>query len=648
MADPGRQATRGTCSDAWTAGALAAVLLVGLVVRSLVTLAPPLVVGEDGAYYLVQVRALLRGGTLAFPDFPLLFYVQGSIAGLLALVIEQRAAIVAAVRGTDTFLPLALAVPVFLFARMFARPGDRSGPRAVAVALVGLVAVVSGNTLLMAGGMIKNAVALPSSFLFAFALYRWLGRGRPGSLVWAALWFALASLTHMGGLILSAAVAAGVLAVGLATPAARPRAWPPVVVLLGCLGGCLAIVHAFDPVRAARLVHAVLVPGWLFADSPAVLWLRGIPDPMLQQVLGSEEVWLGNALGVLGVVTLRRHGVGMDAPTRVLLIAATLVTFTFSSPLLRPDVLERLALIAYVPGMIPVVYLVSREAGSAVVVAPLALLVMLEGALAVKTLRVTALVPPAHEELVRFRSVLPPGRVIVITRPPLRWWVAWTMETRFSTRVDGALAHRDAYDAVLVLDEVRAGAFGVAHSPLGIGTPAAGVRDAARLRSEVVTTLAEGAYFRLSTVAPGASPLGKHDARSCGPSAWTASQIAPGVRDGRRDPGAGAVLPRASTGRSRSGLEAPPAAGGRVSEVDRVGCRPGERGVRELGVGPSATPPRHRPAGAPGRRRQAAPRSFFRCSSGRTQEGGRETKAPPALDGDSGQVGCLDSRWRGT
>jgi hypothetical protein len=54
---------------------------------------------------------------------------------------------------------------------------------------------------------------------------------------------------------------------------------------------------------------------------------------------------------------------------------------------------------------------------------------------------------------------------------------------------------------VLVLDEVRAGAFGVAPGPPGIGRLAAGVRDAARLRSEVVTTLAEGAYFRLSAVA---------------------------------------------------------------------------------------------------------------------------------------------------
>ncbi|HSG81534.1 MAG TPA: hypothetical protein VLC48_04750 [Gemmatimonadota bacterium] len=465
------------------------------------TLTPPLVVGEDGAYYLVQVRAILRGGTLAIPDFPLLFYVQAGVAGLLSLLMEQRAAVIAAVRITDTFLPLALAVPVFLFARAFVRSGDRAAGGAVAVALVGLVAVVSGNSLLMAGGMIKNAVALPCSFFFLFALYEWLLGGRSATLAWAVWWFALASLTHMSGFVLSAAFAASVLVLGLATPAVRPRLWLPALVLPACLAGCLAILYALDPERAQRLVNAAVAPGWLFAGAPELFWPRDGSNRAVRALLASPEVWLGVALGMLGFVALWRHRAGMDASTRVLLAASTLVTLAFSLPLLRPEVLERLALLAYVPGMIPVVYLVCREAKIALAVAPLVVAVMLHGALAVRTLRLTALVPAAHEELVQYSSVLPPGRVIVIARPLLRWWVAWTMETRFSTRAEPALADRDAYDGVLVLDEIRAGAFGVAAAPPGIGSLGSGVRDASLLRSEAVTTLAEGQYFRLSSVA---------------------------------------------------------------------------------------------------------------------------------------------------
>ncbi len=503
MTGPGHQRQPGSQPDGRMAGALAAVLLAGFLVRSLATLLPPLPVGEDGAYYLVQVRAIIRDGALVFPDFPLLFYVQAGVASLLALGMEQRAAIVGAVRLTDTFLPLALAVPIFLFARAFVRPGERGARGAVAVALVGLVAVASGSSLLMAGGMIKNATALPPSFLFAFAAYQWLREGRPGSLAWAAVWFVLASLTHMGGFALSAAFGAGILAAGLAASEVRSRVWLPAAVLGASLTGCLAIVGALDPARAGRLVHAVLAPGWLFAGSPAVAWLLGSSGQALRALPVPEQVLLGNALGVLGVIALWRHRLAMDASTRVLLAASTLVTLAFSSPLLRPEVLERLALLAYVPGTVPLVYLLCREAGAAVVVAPLALAMLLHGALAVKTLRQTTLVPAAHEELARFSTVLPPGRVIVITRPLLRWWVAWTMETHFSTRVEPALAARGAstYDAVLVLDELRGGVFGMAPGPARIGGLAAGVRDADLLRSETVRILAGGAYFRLSEVA---------------------------------------------------------------------------------------------------------------------------------------------------
>ena len=486
--------------DAPMLGALAVVLLVGLAARSLVTIFPPLAVGDDGAYYLVQVHAIVRDGTLAIPDFPLLFYFQGGVASLLSIVMEQRAAVVAAVRVTDTLLPLALAVPVFLFARSFAGSVGHPGRGVVAVVLVGLMAIASGNALLMAGGMIKNAVALPCSLLFAFGLYRWLDEGRLTVLAWATFWFVLASLTHMGGLVLSTAFGIVVIAAGGASSSMRHRVLLPAVMLITALGGCLLLLYANDPERAQRLVHAVVTPGWLFADAPAWLWLRGISGEPLRRLVTSAEVWFGNTLGVLGVLTLWRHGTAMPAPTRVLLAGATVVTLAFSSPFLRPDVLERLVLLAYVPGMIPVVYLLCREAATAVILAPLTLAAVLHGALVVKTLRETALVPAAYEELVSFKPMLPPEQAIVITRPLLRWWVVWTMDVHFSTRVATALAAREAYSTVMVLDEIRRGAFGLAPGPREVGRLGAGVEDAGILHDEVVGAVAEGAYFRLSVV----------------------------------------------------------------------------------------------------------------------------------------------------
>jgi hypothetical protein len=55
-------------------------------------------------------------------------------------------------------------------------------------------------------------------------------------------------------------------------------------------------------------------------------------------------------------------------------------------------------------------------------------------------------VRPAFEELEGLKAALPLGRHIVITRPLLRWWVVWTLDTDYSSWASLALADREAYD----------------------------------------------------------------------------------------------------------------------------------------------------------------------------------------------------------
>jgi hypothetical protein len=482
------------------AAALAAVLVVGFMARARVSLLPAMIPGDDGAYYFVQVRAILRDGRLAFPDFPLVFYLQAGIAWLLSLVMDTRAAIVAAVRWTDAILPVALAVPVYLFVRAL-WPADRSrGHPLLAMVLTGLIAVASGNALLTAGGMTKNATALPLSLLFVFYLYRALQRGERRAAGLAALCCTLSAMTHVGGLVLDLTIGVLVVALGMLAPPTRARLLRPALVVLACLAGVSLLVRVIDPPHAMRLLNAVVHPGWLVAGSAVSQWLHGVSGRAVDEVMTSEEIWLGAALGLIGLYVLWRYRAVMDAATRVVLAAATLTTLLFITPILRPDVLERLALIAFVPGLVPVAYLIHHERWGAALVTPIVALVLLSGGLAVKTLRVTGFVRPAYDELRRLKGVLPPGRTIVITRHGLEWWVAWTMETHISNWVGRALVDRDRYRAVLVLDEIGPGAFGIAHYwPIG-GAPGAALSDGERLRQERVTPLATGQFFRLSQV----------------------------------------------------------------------------------------------------------------------------------------------------
>lgn len=456
---------------------LALVVLIGFGLRAQASLVPDCIPGWDGAYYFVQVRGLLREGSLPFPDFPLLYYGLAALSWSLSGFMEGGTAIEAAVRWTDAILPLALAIPVYLFAWPWF--GERRGRASLAVLLVGLISVASGNVLLMAGDMIKNASALPFSLFYIYCLYRLM---RDGGLRWtllAVLSFLVSSLIHISALALNAAfsVCFAFLAMN------RDRAMLSLGLLVG-LGLAILCAPALDPDRGGRLIAALLHPGSVFSP----------PSPAY---LARPESLMGTALGLLGGLALWIHRKEMDRATRVLLGAATLTTLAFVFPLLREDLLERLALVAFVTGLVPATYMVCRNPFGPALVAPITIIGMLHGALAVKTLRVTGLVQDAREDLERMKTAMPRGRNLVIVNHSMRWWTAWVLETHFCTSADRALADRESYEAVLLLEEIRPGAFGRFHSKLATA-PGASLRDGERLHGETFTMLREGLYFRVS------------------------------------------------------------------------------------------------------------------------------------------------------
>lgn len=469
--------------DRTGAAVLAVVLAAGIGLRALASWTPDCIPGADGAYYYVQVRGLLRGQGLPFPDFPLLFLLQAGLARILALFMDGHAAIMVAVRALDTLLPPLLAAPLLLLARDFRRgPQDRP---AFGVAVAGTFAVASGHALATAGGMLKNGAALPFSLLYILCLHR-AGQARTtqARLAWASaagLCLLGSALTHFSALAVDLVFTACLLLLG-----GRRR-----LGLLGAMAALLAaavgLVQVLDPARAGRLLDVLLHPARLFGPG------RG-------DFPWSPEGFFGAALGLLGLgvwIQQRRA----DPPLRQLLGACALTTLALSFPLLRPELDERLALVSFVPGLVPLTFLATRSRAGAALAAPLLGLALLHGALALKTLRDTGLLPDAHAELQALRVALPPGRKVVLVHPMLRWWTAWVLEVPFDVSAVRGLEAARRGDTLLLLEETGRSAFGPAR-PTGGGPPGRSLRDGDRLERVVITTLAEGAWFRLSRIQP--------------------------------------------------------------------------------------------------------------------------------------------------
>ncbi len=439
--------------------ALMVVLVIGWVLRAQATLSTELIPGINGAYYPVQARAILTTGTLGLPDFPLLFYLEAGIAGVFSLFAPLEEAIMATVRWTDTLFPVLLALPIFLFAHAFSRQDEESSrfTPILATLLVGLIAVGNTSLLRMAGDFHKNAAGLPLSLMFVYFLYQSLRHHRRRDYVLAGLFFVLTCLTHLGVAALTLTITTLIALISLFNLPNRKRAVKIMIGLVVILALTFAIVYIYDPVRISRILGVVLNPSELFANSPLSQFLQGQKSPGGVSIPNLNELLMGNGLGILGIIILIFKRKSLHPAERVVLWATSLTSLFFSSPLIGGQWAGRLSLMAFVPGLVPLVYLTARWKWGWAVVWPLTVMVFSASLGTVSHMKREVISVEGYEELISFKDELPEGETLIVAVHGLEWWVAWTMETDISNRFELAIENWEEYDYIYIIEENNSG-----------------------------------------------------------------------------------------------------------------------------------------------------------------------------------------------
>lgn len=433
---------------------LGIVVLLGWILRYQATMRTDLIPGINGAYYLVQARAILQTGSLGIPDFPLLFYVEAALAGLLSIFTGQEAAIMTVVRWTDTLFPVLLAAPVCLLALSFPRTGKSQFTPALATFLVGLIAVGNTSLLRMAGDFQKNAAALPLSLTFVYFLYQSLSRQRKRDYVLAGVFFVLTCLTHLGVAALTLTITGLMAAINLISHPNRKRSLIIAIGLMLTMCLSLSIAYFYDPVRINRLLGIVLSPSELFANSALSRMLQsgqGRGGPPIE----NASLILGNILGLIGTAIAITHHKTARPAERTLLWAASLTALFFASPLIGGQWSQRLSLMSFLPGLIPITYLTVRRKWGWVLVLPVTIWVL---TVTFKTPQIKAqraLSVDAYLELVSYKDLLPDGEILIVAPHGVEWWVSWTMQTDITNRVSLATENWDDYDHIFVVEESR-------------------------------------------------------------------------------------------------------------------------------------------------------------------------------------------------
>jgi hypothetical protein len=464
------------------------IMLAAVVGRAWLLFSTRFVPGVNGAYYLVQARALIERGRLGIADMPLTFYLHAALSWLLAKIsgMTLTNAIMVAVKVCDTVLPTLVAWPVFVLVRRWAKARGRGD----AVPLVAAaLASLSLPWFLVVGELQKNSLALVWFALLATTLHGWLQkptRGRGAALL--ATLFPL-GLTHIGvfgaGLVLMAIVLpVFVLRQGRLLPWKQTLPWLGAGLALLMVTSAL-VSSKFDPSRIQRLIMAITAPSQFSSDGRQP---PGRPDSPLS--LDRWLPFLAFALMVVpSLIIAWRRRKELAAADFALVVGGASTVLMMTGPWFSPDKSFRFYLIAALPAILVGSFSLLHIARQGVRRAVLCLvlltgigstfMILLPGGKAV--LEDTTMVE-LKSLAVYIRN---PERTLVVAEHGVEWWSAWFLHT-FVAQPE-ALRPEDwqNYETILFL-EVKAGQLNLPGrgGPAPVSAQSAGPGDSRPPRAE--------------------------------------------------------------------------------------------------------------------------------------------------------------------
>lgn len=434
------------------------IMAAAIVVRASVEFGTTLMPKTNGAYYLVQVRALLTEGHLAEHDMPLTFWLQAGLALFIRALSSQtlEASILLASKLFDSIIPAVAAIPAFLLAVRW--PGSRHSVWAGLAAAA--LAVLSSGPLTMIGDFQKNAFGMVLVLGCAYYLQQALAHRSRRALIGVGVFLALTGITHIGAFGVALALTA---AVAVLWALSLGRKWRSLLVIggLGAGGagllGLLALLG--DSARIQRLLNLLRNPLSLFQANGMGGRTGGGPGSLrLGLTLQNPQIVLLSAAlaaAALAVLIGRRRTV--QPWERSLVLAAAILALFLSSPFLNQDMSSRLELMAFAPGVLLVSFLFARLQIAPVrygMVACVLAVLLIAVPSTVRSGSSSSIAENSYTELASLKSsISDPSHTLVIARHGLEWWAAWALHTNVAQATAVTSADWKTYTSVLYLQE---------------------------------------------------------------------------------------------------------------------------------------------------------------------------------------------------
>ncbi len=380
--------------------------------------------GAVGAFYIVQVRSIIETGSLAFREFPLLFYLEAAFAKLWMLMFQTNVdvAVNNACRIFDAVIPPLSILPAYMIVKDGA--GQKLEDKFAVVISSYSIFYISFFTLV--SDYQKNSLGILWLFCVVYFVYKILEEKSLKYYLLLLLFFILSGITHFGIFAVVIFFLSIVFTVNYFKNFTIRRFIKYLAEVVIVLGIGLWAIYYIAPDRFELLIKS---PVEIFND-PIIISL--LKDKNAISPFDLINIGFINFSAVVGLTILFREKHKISPHQKTFIISSIIACLVLASPLLGIEWGQRLYLISYV-FIIPVLIFISERVKS--YSQKKIITTVLVGVLLGSTM-ITLLTPQysninkdGFEELFQMNKVFKQNESnLVVARLGLNYWVYWVSE----------------------------------------------------------------------------------------------------------------------------------------------------------------------------------------------------------------------------
>ncbi len=385
----------------------------------------------NGGYYPLQVRTILERGELAFPDMPLLFYLNAGIVKTLSFFGANVTdiLIIHVVQIVDSISIPLLLIPIYQILKL-----TKNNQFSLFTILVAAYSVLSFYTLTLTTTSQKNSLGI-TLLLFSFC---WLIKhiktaGDKKHLILSLLFLLLTGLTHFGTFIF--AIIAGVVYLGF-----RYK-YKAVIPLFIMVISSLFIIYWSDPTRLYRLTT-------IFDE---LLTTPPRPPQLILLIIYSTMAMIAYK----GFKKYRDH---FDATSQSIIKTLIALLVIIPLPIINPQFTDRLSMYLFIPQVLLLLFFTPllQPLAKKIFTGMMSFVIVVSLLFGILIGSPQSLSKAALLDLKNLETGLSAtDKTVIITRHNLEFWVAWTMKVDVSqeSKFDSILERE--YDHIFVLNQTK-------------------------------------------------------------------------------------------------------------------------------------------------------------------------------------------------